>query len=261
MSDTDRKPTDIDAQQIIFLPRWARLSIAIVLGVLAVSAAGTAVTLLFFPNATEYVTPVMSISQSAAGGFALVLIVLFSERQLSTDRLYKRTDQFLDTLLVESMRRIEVPQAKKNTTMQVDIVARDQNVYGGRKDIFGSSYQLTLNDFKAKMWVGINVKRLSVIYFIKIDADHSIDELKRIFNFTLGGAEKVGYHTNMEPVEIDGEKLISIWSTVFADKAILVDPSEQLFWVQDIAMMTQSICRTALRNGIDIFPNAEPGPL
>ncbi len=261
MSASEKKSTDIDAQQIIYLPRWARLSLAGVLGFLAVSAAGVAITLLFYPGATDYVTPVMSIAQAAAGGFALVLVVLFSERQLSTDRLYVKTSQFLETLLVESLRRVEVPQAGKNRTLSVNVIAPDAHIHGGRKDIYGSNYELTLNDFRAKLWVGINVRRLSVIYFVKLADTQNIDDLRRIFSFTLAGAEKVGYHTNMEPVVIDGEAIVSIWSTVIADKAILGDPSEQLFWVQDVAMMTQSISRAALRNGIDLYPHADPGPL
>ena len=58
---------------------------------------------------------------------------------------------------------------------------------------------------------------------------------------------------------------ISSASTAFifllAEQAILGNPAGQLFWVQDIAMMTQSVARTALRNNIVLYTNTEPGPL
>jgi hypothetical protein len=52
-----------------------------------------------------------------------------------------------------------------------------------------------------------------------------------------------------------------MWSTVFAEHAILGNPAEQLFWTQDVAMMTQSLARTAVRSKIDLNPTVEPGPL
>jgi hypothetical protein len=46
-----------------------------------------------------------------------------------------------------------------------------------------------------------------------------------------------------------------------ADQAILGNPAEQLFWMQDVAMMTQSVIRTAVREGINLYTTTEPGPL
>ena len=112
-----------------------------------------------------------------------------------------------------------------------------------------------------RFWVGINVKRLSTIYFVKVDSEQQVEELRNIFRFTFGGAAKVGYETNFEYAEIDGEKIVSIWSTAMADNAILGNPAEQLFWVQDIAMMTQSLIRTAVRHNVCLYTNTEPGPL
>lgn len=261
MSEAAEKTKFLDAQQIVFLPKWARISIAALLGLLALTACGSAVAFLFFPGSKELVLPMMSIAQTTAGGFALILFVLFSERQLSTARLYEKTNDFLDIHLVESLSRIEIPQIEKGKTVTVTPVVRNAGIHGKRKDIYGSNYELHLGSFKMRMWVGINVKRLSVIYFVKTDISDSVAHLEEIFKFTFSGAQKAGYDTNFERVFMDGEHLVSIWSTVFAADAILGHPTEQLFWVQDIAMMTQSVARTAARNNLDLNTGAEPGPL
>jgi hypothetical protein len=261
MSD-EKKPKYLDAQQVIYLPRWARFAVIGVLATLAITAAVTAVIfLLARQDLKETVVPLMSIAQTAAGAFAIVIFALFSEKQLSTKRLHHKTDEFLEIHLKEALRRIELPSIRKGSTVNVQVIERDLTIHGGRKDIYGASYDLHLETFKMRMWVGINVKRLGVIYFSKVKSADDTQRLKDIFKFTFGGAETVGYTTNFEYVVLDGEPIVSIWSTAVAENAILGNPSEQLFWVQDVAMMTQSLARTALRNDINLYTSAEPGPL
>lgn len=261
MSESDSKANYLDAKQVVYLPPWARYSIMLILALITISAVITASAFLAWPEQREMITPVLSIAQTAAGGFAVVLFVLFAERQLSTDTLHKKTDQFLEHHLVEALSKIEIPQIKNGQTVKVNVVKREETIHGGRKDIYGASYHLFLEQFQMKMWVGINVKRLSVIYFVKADAPEDAEKFANDFKFTIGGAKKVGYETNFEFATTDDENIVSIWSTVMANDAILGNPAEQLFWVQDIAMMTQSIARTAVRKKIHLYTKTEPGPL
>ncbi|WP_050476274.1 hypothetical protein [Herbaspirillum rhizosphaerae] len=261
MSEEEQKPKYLDAKQVVYLPKWARFGIMAILALLATAACITAISFLFWPEHREEITAVLSIAQTAAGGFAVVLFVLFAERQLSTKRLHDKTDEFLEKQVLESLSKIEIPQIKRGQTVNVNVLKREDGIHGGRKDIYGANYHIFMEQFQMRFWVGINVKRLSTIYFVKVDSEQQVDELARIFRFTFGGAAKVGYETNFEYAEIDGEKIVSIWSTAMADNAILGNPAEQLFWVQDIAMMTQSVIRTAVRHNIRLYTNTEPGPL
>lgn len=261
MSESEGKDKYLDAKQVIYLPQWARYSVMLILALLALGSVITAVAFLAWPDQRNNITPVLSIAQTAAGGFAVVLFVLFAERQLSTEALHKKTDQFLEEHLVEALSKIEIPQIKNGQTINVNVLKREETVHGGRKDIYGANYHLFIEQFHMKMWVGINVKRLSVIYFIQANSSEDIDKLTCDFKFTFGGAEKVGYETNFEFATINDINIISIWSTVMANDAILGNPAEQLFWVQDIAMMTQSVARTAVRKKINLDTKIEPGPL
>lgn len=261
MSD-QKTPTYLDAQQVIYLPRWARFAVIGILAILAMSACVTAVIfLLARQDLKETVVPLMSIAQTAAGAFAIVVFALFAEKQLSTKRLHLKTDEFLEIHLKEALRRIELPSVRKDSTLNVQILERAITVHGRRKDIYGACYDLHLDTFKMRMWVGINVKRLGVIYFAKVAGVEDIQRLKDIFKFTFSGAETVGYTIHFEYVVLDGEPIVSMWSTAVAENAVLGNPAEQLFWVQDVAMMTQSLARTALRNDVSLHTSAEPGPL
>jgi hypothetical protein len=261
MEDSEKKPAYLNASQVIFLPLWARWAVIGILGTLALSATVCGVVFLFAKEWRDTVLPTLSIAQTAAGGFAIVLFVLFAEKQLSTHRLMEKTDHFLDKHLVDSLSRIEIPSVQKDKTVSVQQIARETGVYGRRKDIYGANYEICLAEFKMRMWVGINVRRISTIYFVQAQGPEDVDKVADIFKFTFGGAEKVGYHTHFEYSEIHGEKIISMWSTVQAEQGILGNPAEQLFWVQDIAMMTQSVARTAWRNQLSLLTNVEPGPL
>ena len=39
------------------------------------------------------------------------------------------------------------------------------------------------------------------------------------------------------------------------------NPLQKLFWSQDVAMMTESFIRTALRNGLNLTTRCKPAPL
>lgn len=258
---SDNESAYLDASQVVYLPGWARIAVMAVLGILAITACGAAISFFFFPGMREEISPTFAVAQTAAGAFAIVLFVLFAERQLSTAKLLAKTDSFLETHIVEVLRKIEIPQVKRGHTLKVNVIARADTVHGGRKDIFGANYELWLDQFRMRMWIGINVKRLSVIYFATVDSESDAEILQEKFRFTFGGAAKLGYDTNFQFAELDGEKIVSIWTTVMADQAILGNPAEQLFWMQDVAMMTQSVIRTAVREGINLYTTTEPGPL
>jgi hypothetical protein len=73
----------------------------------------------------------------------------------------------------------------------------------------------------------------------------------------------LGYDIYYEQSEVEGERFVSIWTTVSADDDMIVDPKRKLFWAQDVAMMTQSFLRTALRRSdvIDVSLPFDPRPL
>ena len=261
MSESVRNEQLLDAQQVVFLPSWARFSIIFLLALLAITSCAGAIFFLAVPTSRDLVVPALAIGQTAIGGFAVVMFVLFSEKQLSTGRLYEKTDLFLTQHIVESFKRIEIPQVCREKTVNVVTVTRNANIHGHRKDIYGANYEISLNSFKMQVWVGINVKRLGIIYFVEVDGPEMLAKLESDFRFTFGGAEKVGYHTNFEYACTEDEKVISIWSTAFAENAILGNPAEQLFWVQDLAMMTQSVARTAVRHNWNLNTKTLPGPL
>lgn len=141
-----------------------------------------------------------------------------------------------------------------------------------------SAYVLQGNTFKVRttkglfsFWLGVNGPRL---FFITHARDIDPERARAVFSFCFGGAQKVGWDINFEPLD-NG---VSIWGTCMTDRRTSLTEKSQnstqglnhepvfhltedgLFWALDVAMMVQSWIRTSERNKIECH-EMEPAPL
>lgn len=109
-------------------------------------------------------------------------------------------------------------------------------------------------------WLGINETRLFFISYVNRQAE----ECKESFKFCFGGACKVGWEFSYEPLQREMVDGCSIWGTCMsADLLVGTDgnlTSAGQFWATDIAMMAQSMLRTAERHAIHCM-DMPPEPL
>ena len=135
----------------------------------------------------------------------------------------------------------------------------------------GRTYTVRTAQDEFSFWFGVNGPRL---FFITYIAGLDAQKAKEAFAFCFGGAEKVGWHMNYEPIDAG----VSVWATCMTDVTkALAQPKpncttglsgEQIyeltddgsFWVTDIGMMVQSWVRTSERCGIACH-ELEPAPL
>ena len=245
---------NFDSKQLLFLPPLAR---ALTLGVtLAVLAAALAVAVGMMGNGerADWILIAMSLAQIALAAFLFVVVAFFSSHDENIASLVERSNEFLERHMRQSLAKVTAPRHGL-TELTVECL--------GASDIFGKSFRLSQGEFSYNIWVGLNVHRIFVIYYIAAGdrGPAYIDHLKEVFRFTFGGAESVNFKSHYEYAVEDGEPLVSIWLTVPASKDLLTDPAEKLFWAQDVAMMTESFLRTALRNNIDLKTKALAAPL
>jgi hypothetical protein len=244
-----------DSRLLIYLPGWAKwVSVIALLALFCVSAASCVYFLRSGQTGGELIVFAISIAQSSAVALVFVIVLFYSRRDANIGTLMVQSDEFLRRHLRDALARISVPQ----------LGIRGFQVHDdGTKDIFGHSFRLESGEFKLRIWVGLNVRRLFVIYFLQHPAEEPgfADRVAKIFQFTFGGAEAVGFKAHYERAVVDGEAILSIWLTTPTEPDLLTSPNEKLFWAQDIAMMTESYIRTALRNDLKIFTRCLPGPL
>jgi hypothetical protein len=243
-----------DSRLLIYLPNWAKwVSVIALLSLFCLSFVSCINVLFFGHRGAEFIVFLASIAQSSAAALVFLIILLYSRRDANIGTLIVQSDEFLRKHVRDALSKISVPTLGVFGFHVTD---------GGAKDIFGHLFILEADNLKFHMWVGLNVRRLFVIYFLERPEEAGYSErVAQIFRFTFGGAEAVGFKAHYEDALVDGEPVLSIWLTTATEPDLLTNPTEKLFWAQDIAMMTESFIRTALRNGLKIHTNCYPGPL
>lgn len=253
MSESAGGSSMMDAKQFIYLPSSVKIVVIGVAGLLLLLSALSVWQALASHAHGENVVFFLSIAQSAAVILSFFLIASFSRRDANVDQLHVYTDEFFTKYMASALSKISIPRLSLESFSVID---------EGAKDIFGRLLKMENKDYVFKLWIGLNVSRIFVIYFVPKKDGIDVDDLKRIFGFTFGGAEKVGFHANYELANFDDEEFVSIWLTVETTSDLLASPQDKLFWAQDIAMMTESFLRTAHRNKIDLkLKSISPGPL
>lgn len=111
-------------------------------------------------------------------------------------------------------------------------------------------------DMAIVFWLGLNEHRM--IFITYLDRDKS--DCTEIFKFCFAGALKAGWSINFEELDHHMVEVLSgcsVWGGCSADEPMVDMRSEHAsltragnFWATDVAMMVQSILRTAERNGV-----------
>lgn len=122
---------------------------------------------------------------------------------------------------------------------------------------FVSSDHSDYSQIEIAFWLGVNEHRMIFITYL----NRRKGECEEIFQFCVAGAKKAGWDINFEGLDsaVVGQMLdgCSIWGSCTADQPMVDSRYENgsltpagHFWATDVAMMVQSILRTAERNQI-----------
>lgn len=158
--------------------------------------------------------------------------------------------------------RVEAKLRKaRSTDGGVDLVRRPTEfVLEGEEFTMYPTHDGVRGEIGITFWLGVNERRLFFISYIQ----RSAADCKEAFRFCFGGACKVGWEFSYEPLKRDIMDGCSVWGTCMADGALVDNAceltSDGLFWATDIAMMAQSMLRTAEREAI-VCMDLPPEPL
>lgn len=249
--------SSLDAKRLVYLPLWARIFCIVTLGVGLVLSSAVVIGYFGSSDNRDWVLIGLTSAQFLITTLVIAVVLFVSQTDATIGDLTKRTDQFLSVTLPSALASISVD----------DEAASYAVVRSRRIDIFGRDYTVTRNGIPViRLWFGVNVSRVIVIYRVIDpnpihDGEAFLKVLNTTFRFTLGGAKAVGYKTSIEPIaNLPGH--VSIWLTAPTDADFLTNPMQKLFWAQDVAMMTESMLRTALRHPLEVRLDLQnrPGP-
>ncbi len=242
---------------IVHLPRWLRWGLLFVLALLVVGFSVSIFIGVGRPDFANWLPPSVSIVQIALTALAYIVLLFFTESSQGVDALQRQSDKVLTRLLPDCLGRISDHQGAQ-VAVQV----------GEPSGVVGRAYDLVSANARVRMWVGLNVHRVIVAYFCELpypeDEARSVERLQSAFAPTIAGARAVGYgQPTIQLEQIGGHRFASLWLTWNLDSRddFLTHTPSQLFFAQDVALMTQSFLRTGQRHGIVLATPFEPMPL
>lgn len=250
---------------VVHIPRWLRWSLLVLMTAITLGFAASFFIGISRPGSGEWMPAAVSIVQIALTAIAYIVLIFFTESARSPQALQARSRKVLVDLLPQTLARITDMDGR---TIEVAVDPKPTGVVGHvyRLSLAGAGQPLL------KFWVGLNVRRTVVSYACSWPRDEPEDafraRLEEIFSATFAGARTVGYDpAHYQLVDGDaaagGERYASIWLTwnMGPDSDFLTSAANQLFYAQDIAMMTQSVLRTAQRNRLVMSTGRDPNPL
>lgn len=257
----------IDAKNLVHLPLWAKLICLCALSLGIVTSIGFTVRFFGANDSRDWVLIGITSMQFLITTLVVAVVLFASQTDANIATLSKRAETFLSSTLPEALDRV---------TLDDEGATRIVAERGRLRDIFGYDYELRRRvesgrgELLMRLWCGVNVGRLIVIYRFSdpsraVPLDGSPDaartlrspgdfikELETIFRFSFSGAEAAGYKKpHFEPLPSDNG-IVSAWLTADTTPEFLTDPAAKLFWSQDIAMMIESVLRTALRHPTEV---------
>lgn len=247
----------IDSKSIVYLPKWLKILALPFFVCLIGFSVYVCIAFIGEPDRSDWILISLSLAQLSVTAFVITLILIFGERDANLATLTEKTHKLLQEQLPAILGKIEDSEGHKAQVSHSPI-----------NNIFGTNYHLKTPGIEVKLWVGLNVDRVIICYFLARNLP--TEQTRQIFRYTFGGAESVGYKVNFEEAIIKAteEEILSIWCTwpAIQDSSnlateLLSNPEKKLFIIQDIAMMTQSFIRTAERNNLVVVTRADPGPL
>jgi hypothetical protein len=126
----------MEIRNIIYLPIWVRLLALVILGIGFV--VGVFFAYYFVSSGqggqADYILVALFIAQMAAYGLIIALVVFYSEREVSIDRLLARLDEFLEISLPAGLRRIRIPVFSNLATRWAGNLSRGGH-HGGRLEV------------------------------------------------------------------------------------------------------------------------------
>lgn len=225
---------------ILYTPTWVRITaiILLVVGVALGAVAASHFLTRSDGNSADYIIASISLAHISLSGLVVAIVLFYSEREVSSRALRARTRSFLKDFLPSAFSNCElgIPGQKHWNTQMQSAYIRPIGPTGALY-LFGSGH------LKLHCYVSMNIRRLIVYYFFPKRSFPSVQDFcTRVGSCFEVGSKHVGYHISyfegQDPTI--GNDSICVACQVTADKNILLDSAELVFWANDIAEMTRA---------------------
>jgi hypothetical protein len=232
----------MEYKDAVYLPSWVKITALIILAASCMGGLYLAYVAIS-KEQDKLLDPAFSLIQFSSIGFTAALVLFYTERELSIKRLSDRLDKLFTEALFDAMKQIRIPELNKINGVQVNVSKEHER---GQPRAF---YTLEYDGYELIVQVEANMKQILVMYYYPVAKDIAdLQQLTQKFT-TMKEAEKVGwvFSSSIEKWTFDGNLYLLLYFRIQLETNFLLIPTEMLFWVTDISIMS----RHALLKGIE----------
>lgn len=254
----------MESKNFIYAPRWVKVTS---LSVLALALASATITALYFLDKEghqDWILIAMSLGQVAASGIVIAIVVFFSEKDVNTSDLSKRTEKlFYETfpracLLIDSPMEAFEPYVKKSLRIKDLFKAYKKSQTKiqlshapGQIDTY---YLITRPTGQSlTMRLQVNIGEVVVSYYIPSSSEEETANIDSSLTWAFSRfLNESGYQGRwyFSTEDFDGNTYASIHLTkVFGDD-FLENERKKLFMANDVAASTRGIMKDCQKQGI-----------
>lgn len=165
----------------------------------------------------------------------------------------RKIDRFLVHDLAEALAAIEYEAPPFGTPAPLATLRRARVACRHADGASDAIYRIEAFAETLTMLVQLNVWRLVIVYSLPETDVLDMDMLQaRLERWQIGAQHagwQVGWRRSVEPEHRDG-RIVQIYCYAFAEKDLLDDAREQLYWRTDIVQMTRALMLEARQAGV-----------
>jgi hypothetical protein len=166
-----------------------------------------------------------------------------------------KIDKFLLTEMPACLAAVEYPAPAYGKPKPLADIARAKIAASHAKGASDALYLVSAYGDELTMLLQLNVWRFVVVYSLPETAEMDMAMLEaRLERWQIGAQHagwQIGWKQSAQP-EHDQRRIVQIYCYAFADKNLLDNPPEKLFWRTDIVQMTRALMLEARRVGIKL---------
>lgn len=232
----------MQSDSYIYLPGWVKLAAIVVLSVTLFGALGVAGLGVMGAGEAGWIEVSMAVVQISVSGLALALVLFFSQRAISVDRLVRKSDEYMERDVPAALRRFE-----RITPGPLGSLAKVAHAPGA----YGAWYDCWIDDMALNFRFGLRMRHVTVNVFLPRSHFPSVPETQQILKATLKRAKDVGFDYDMaeETQERDGRDYVTIYFMQSLDSGFLFDTERRLSLLQQVSLVLRSLCINARRQG------------
>lgn len=251
-------------KNFVYTPFWVRV-ISILALFLTLSIA-LYVTYYYLGSGREtWILASLGVAQVTASGLVVVLLVFFSERDASVERLQVRTDFFLLRTLPRALVFIDFPLSTakdwRKGKFSIRRMRRNRRNSPTRIDVIHSSgnceayYRIKALGEKITLRVQLNVSELTVSYYFPSKDSNDIGEIKNKMAWAISRYTDIGKYIAswyFSTEKFDGKTYISVHLAKEFSPDFLEKEAEKLKFSQDVTASTRSLIKHCKEVGVSL---------